>query len=99
MLNDVGLMDYASADDLAGLWMPLGVTTGAWAAGVEATAQLAGIITEPSWNWVVGQPIWLGDSGLLTQTLPGDALFQRQVAEVLSPTSIFVVVSAGVILA
>jgi hypothetical protein len=87
-LNNAGLMDYASANNLAHANRPLALTTGAWGSGVAASAALLGHITESTWSWTVGLPIWLGDTGLLTQALPNDSLFQRQIAEVINPTTI-----------
>jgi hypothetical protein len=97
-INDAGLMDYASANDLGDADRPLAMVTGAWSSGVSATATLFGPITEPSWSWTVGQPIWLGDNGLPTHTLPMDALFQRQVGEVINPTTIMFWAQAPIVL-
>lgn len=98
-VDDTGHMVTASADDIEQAARPLAMTTGAWPAGDEATAQLMGLITEPSWNWIVGLPIWLGVNGLPTQILPPEAVFQRQVAEVVTPTTIFVDVKQAIVLA
>lgn len=38
--------------------------------GTEVTIQQSGEITEPSWNWVAGQAVYLGNSGLITQSVP-----------------------------
>lgn len=89
-INDSGLMDYASANDSADVNRPLALTEGAWASDMVATAVMFGVVMEGSWSWTPGVPIWLGDNGLPTQTLPGDAVFQREVAEVINATTIFI---------
>lgn len=38
--------------------------------GTEVTIQQSGEITEPSWNWIPSQSIYLGSNGMLTQTAP-----------------------------
>lgn len=97
-IKNSGLMDYASANNASDTHRPLAMTTGAWAGAVPATATLFGPITEPSWSWTPGLPIWLGDSGLPTQNLPVDAAFQRQVAEVVNSTSIIFSPSIAIVL-
>lgn len=65
----------------------LGITTGAAEAGAEVTIQTGGELTEPSWTWVLDQPIYLGTNGLLTQAVPTTGFIQ-QLAIPLSATSI-----------
>lgn len=48
----------------------VGVTTGAAVLGAPATIQIGGIMTEGSWSWLGTEVVWLGVSGLLTQTIP-----------------------------
>lgn len=83
-----GTIDYADCTTAAHMNRPVWLTTGAWAAGVTATVVAAGPVTEPTWNWTPGQPIWLGLNGALTQTIPPTALFVRRVAKVIDATTI-----------
>jgi hypothetical protein len=54
----------------------LGITTGAALAGQTATIQAAGEMTEPSWSWTPGLPIFVGPGGLLTQAPPSTGWVQ-----------------------
>lgn len=58
----------ASADQRSTIDV-IGITTGAIAAGALGVAQTADEMTEPTWAWVPGLPVWLGLNGLLTQTV------------------------------
>lgn len=70
-----------------------GITTGAAALGAAVTIQTRGTLTEPSWNWTVDLPVFVGSNGVPTQTVPtlaGGALFSQMVGLALTATSIFV---------
>jgi hypothetical protein len=86
--RDDGKAEYADCATAAHISRPVWLTTGAWDSGVTATLVAQGIVTEPTWSWTPGQPIWLGLNGVLTQTIPGGALFIRRVAEVIDATTI-----------
>lgn len=64
-----GEVALASASDASHVATLLGVTTGAAAAGGTLSITLIGDIEEGSWNWSPG-PVYLGESGVLTQTAP-----------------------------
>ena len=53
-----------------------GITTGAALATFAAIIIPLGLIEEASWAWTAG-PVWLGDDGMLTQTLPTIGLLVR----------------------
>lgn len=38
--------------------------------GNPVTIQNSGVITYSGWNWSLGQPIFIGSAGVLTQTVP-----------------------------
>ncbi|MBI3257875.1 MAG: hypothetical protein HYZ54_00085, partial [Ignavibacteriae bacterium] len=61
---------YASKDTSVDKFKILGMTTGAVSIGEAAQVITHGSITESSWNWTVGNPIFLSTNGLLTQTPP-----------------------------
>lgn len=46
-----------------------GVTTVAVASGVETSLLRTGYLSEPTWNWTVNAPIFVGASGTLTQVV------------------------------
>ncbi|MDP2786260.1 MAG: hypothetical protein Q8O38_16955 [Sulfurimicrobium sp.] len=70
VLDDAGLAIYADKSIPAHAGKVLGMTTGAANPGELATIQTGGEMTEPSWSWLLNQPIYLGANGLLTQTPP-----------------------------
>ena len=84
-----GQVVYVSQDKPEDLNEFLGITTGASLQGDEATVRPYGIMDEPSWNWDVTIPIFLGVNGVLTQTPPTSG-FLLIVAKALLPTEIFI---------
>jgi len=87
-VEDDGTVNYASCMNASDVNRPLWMTTGAWSAGVLGTFVTKGIVEEPTWNWTIGLPLFLADNGLLSQSIPGGAIFARQIATVASPTKI-----------
>jgi hypothetical protein len=85
---DDGTVNYGDSSNILHANRPVWLTTGAWGSGVTATLVAAGPVTEPSWNWTPGLPIWLGLNGALTQTIPVSAVFARQVARVINATTL-----------
>lgn len=63
---------YASSDDITRL--PVGVSTGSALVGSPVTIQYDGEMVEPSWNWTVNAPVFMGVGGVLTQTPPTTGL-------------------------
>lgn len=69
---------------------PLWMTLGAASSGATVTAQFSGVVDEPSWTWTPG-PLYLGATGLITQTVPtasAGAVFLTQIGFATSPTSV-----------
>lgn len=62
--------DYASCDVLTDSGAVIGISGNAALAGSLVRIQTDGDISEPSWNWIVGKPVFNGLNGLLTQTSP-----------------------------
>lgn len=87
-----GTLEYASNDIPAFIAAPLWVTTAAASSGAPVDALMYGPVTEPSWNWTPGAPVYLGVNGVLTQTPPvaPAASFLAQVGVATSPTSLVV---------
>lgn len=80
---------YASASSLEHINSILGITTNAAVADGPVFVQTYGEIEEPSWNWAVNQPIYLGTSGALTQVAPA-AGFILILGHAITPTRMFV---------
>lgn len=61
---------YADCNDINTMYKVAGLIISASASGNEVDAYIKGEITESSWNWELGKPLFLGSNGLLTQELP-----------------------------
>lgn len=88
---------YADNASLATCGGTIGITTGAVASGALATVQVQDIMTEPSWNWIVGQLVYVATSGALTQT-PSASGVQLEIGLAKSATSILIRVQPAVVL-
>lgn len=72
----------------------IGITTGAIAPAATGPIVISGEVTEPSWTWTPGGPIWATNAGALSQTPPvGKWLLQMGVATaatkmVVNPTTV-----------
>lgn len=82
-----GLLVYASNDNPEHAFATLGLLTEAVEAGQTTRLVTGGPVSDPSWSWSVGQPIFLGENGALTQT-PPETGFLLRVALPVSPTQI-----------
>jgi len=96
-LDSAGELVYAENTDLADAERVLGMTAGAVNTGDTAQVIRSGVVVEPTWNWTLGQPIFLSTTGLLTQTPPA-AGFVLQVAFPVSSTSVFIDIKQALIL-
>ena len=72
-----GTVSYADHTDPAHADMALGLTIEAADAGAEIQILVGGETIEPSWTWDVTRPIYLGATGLLTQTPPTTGFLQQ----------------------
>lgn len=91
-LNPSGGLDYASSDVAWHAGTVLGVTRGAAASGSLQSVVRDGQIEEPTWNWQVGRPVFLGVDGVLTQDLPPAAVFSLVVGFPIAPTRLLVAI-------
>lgn len=85
--NDNGEVIYADPTNPSHISRPKWFTTGAWTVGATASLTADGLVSEGTWSWIAGIPIYLGSNGLLTQTPPSSG-FLQVVAEVVSSTTI-----------
>lgn len=82
---------YATNENLEHGMKVLGMTENSAAAGATLSVVRSGKISEPSWNWDIAKPVFLGVSGLLTQTPPQPpAAFSLIIGFPISATEIFV---------
>lgn len=85
-----GTLELADPTDLAEIHRPVWLTTQAAGADEDTTVVSFGPVTEPSWAWTPGAPLYLAANGLLTHTVPtapGSA-FLKAVASAVTPTTI-----------
>lgn len=92
----IGGVTYASSDQTQDANLVLGITMGAGMAGQKVNVQLNGEMTEPSWNWVPGDPIFCSINGILTQTIPTSG-FAIIVAEAILPQTVIVTIKSPII--
>lgn len=83
-----GTVDYADPSTPGDKNLPLWLTLTAIAVGATGDVQVAGEVTEPTWNWTAGLPLYLTPSGTLSHTPPNSG-FIVQVASALSSVLIF----------
>ena len=100
MLNGAGEVTYPSAANLSDASLVLGVSTNAASTGQAVTVVRTGEVTEPSWNWVGRNPVYLGIDGVLTQNVPvlPASLFSLVIGIPISPTKLFVNVQQPLVL-
>lgn len=84
-----GVVSLASATNLDHINRVVGITKSATAVGTDATVQFRSYMDEPTWNWDLDKLIFLGQNGMLTQSIPVIG-FSQQLATVISPTRILI---------
>lgn len=90
IIDTSGNAAYADPTDLTHFHRVVGLTTAAVIAGEPATIRILGEITEPSWNWTVGSPVYLGLAGVPTQVVPPTASFLLVVGFPVNSTTLYV---------
>lgn len=81
-------LSYASADDESHADDVQGLTLNAAGTGEAVTVQDSGEVTEPGWDWLPLEPVFLGLNGVLTQNPPPSAVFQLQIGFASTSTSV-----------
>ncbi len=89
---------YASNNNKAIAKKVIGISLGAAEANAELTIQTTGLMTDPSWNWNVEKPLFLGTNGLMVQDYPSDADFLLIVGEPVSNDTIKVNIETPIII-
>lgn len=83
-------IDYCDARQFSHVLTALGVSLNAAGTGGSVTVVTLGELTEPSWSWTPGLPIFCGDDGALTQTEDPAWAWTRIVAVAETSTRIYV---------
>ena len=89
VMNKLGRAYYASHDNMEGAHSVMGMTSGAAMAGSSVTVVVTGEITEPSWNFIVGRPVFVGANGVLTQFAPNSG-YIKIVGFAVAPNKIYI---------
>lgn len=89
--------NYASKDNADDKFNILGITQGAVISGATATVTTYGTITESSWNWTHGLPVFLSTNGQLTQTPPATG-FRLIIGRAKNATTLFVDISEPIVI-
>lgn len=91
-LDTNGDARYASSDNIAHLGKVVGITTSSSTTGSPVEIRTMGKFEEPSWNFDVNLPIYLGIDGLITQVTPSlpNSLFSQIVGYVVNPTTVYI---------
>lgn len=91
VLNSVGQAIYADNTIMSHGNKFAGVSQGAATSGTAVSIKSFGEMTEPTWNWTVDEPVYLGAGGLLTQTVPvSPAKFSIIVGMATAATKLFI---------
>lgn len=89
--TDATHVDYCDAWSAGHLDVLLGISTNSTSGAEQPINVISfGDMTEPSWSWTSGAPIFCGLNGMLTQTFDPTWIWCRKVAYATSPTTIVV---------
>lgn len=92
-----GQLQHASNDNLDFASTTLGLTLNAALVGEEVTVATNREVQHSGWSWIVGQPIFLGTMGMMTQVPPDvPAAFLLQVGFATAPDKMWVEVEIGI---
>jgi hypothetical protein len=92
-----GEVGYADSGTIAHANGVLGLTINAAIDGDTVRVQTAGRLTEPTWAWTIGLPVFLGAAGNLTQTPPA-AGFQLVVAVAVAADTLVIGIKQPIVL-
>jgi len=67
---DDGFVVYADKDDPDHIHIVAGLTDTAFLQSADVLAIMNGDIQEVTWTWTLNKPIFLGNNGFMTQTVP-----------------------------
>lgn len=97
VIGDEGKAIYADPSIISHGHRVLGMTTGAAAEGGDVTIMSVGELTEPSWSWLPEKPVFLGASGVPTQTVPTSGVLV-QIGFATAPTKLYIAIKQPFIL-
>jgi hypothetical protein len=80
---------HASSDEVGHAPGVLGIAANSASPGDPVRVRTTGPMTEPSWAWTPGLPLYVGPDGVLVQSPPASG-FIREIGLAVSPTSIVI---------
>lgn len=92
--NEVAYADNSATADAN---VVLGITIGAAVNGADVNVQTTGEMVEPSWDWTIDQPVFVGAAGVLTQTVPTSG-FLLIVGIATAPTKLLIGIKQPIVL-
>ena len=91
VLKASGAPEYADNTNSSHTNKVLGITLNAGNSGDTISVVRSGEVVEPTWNWTLDLPVFLGTNGLLTQSAPANpAVFSQVVGFPVDATTLFV---------
>lgn len=97
VIADTGGVSPASSSNLDHVSSVIGITNAAVTTGGTVEVVTSGSITEPSWNWTPGEPVFLSSNGTLSHAVPSIG-FILQMGVASSATSISMLMRQPIIL-
>lgn len=82
-------LEYASSNNLNHVDRILGITTNSANIGNKIIIRLKGNIVNPTWDWDISKPVYLGLDGELTQIIPEEG-FIHKIGIASSSTKLFI---------
>lgn len=90
-LLNPGTVDLVDASSVVDRNSCIGVTTNAAVSGGSVQVVTSGFVAEPSWSWVPGLDVFLGDTpGQLTQTYNSSRAFSQIVGQAVDATTLWI---------
>ncbi|MDB5716302.1 MAG: hypothetical protein JWO15_3699 [Sphingomonadales bacterium] len=92
-------VEYASSDNPNHAFLVRGLTLNSVpGAGNEVQIQTTGDITDSTWNWIPGKPIFLGTNGNISQIYDSSKSFSLIIGVAITPTTILLKVQNPIFL-
>lgn len=87
---DINTTTYADSNNINHASKTLGFVANAVNQGAIFQAVTEGFVLDSNWDWNTNRPIFLGNNGFLTQSIPNDAVFVQQIAKTINTQKIFI---------
>lgn len=95
--NSFGLLEYASSNIQSHAYQFAGILISSINANELGIAYRIGEVTDSTWNWNKGNPVFLGSNGFLTQ-IPPTTGFVLSIGKPLSSNTLFIELSEPIFL-